>query len=323
MAKSELEKQCDELLRKIESDYSKTKEKRQLLNKLEASNKSNAEGVSNFSFNDDISETGSFYSSDDTEKFENFVGMYLPEYKNIDGSTISFEDILSFLPKNDNGYFNDLIYRLIMESKREIAEWTNSAVGDAESLNDEDLAFYYDYIDEEERKISLLKKALTYKFDDSSDKEVTKNEMILVPTPNGNIRIIEDLLHISPEYYPAFLELVKSIEDGSFLGFKYITNDFMSGLLEVKGFKVRVLFSRLRDNCYAVIAAFVKKSDCDKQYRANLLNRYLNFKMHEDQILKQLDNPEFIEANKLQVEELYRVLGSEDSKELKRGELHG
>ena len=288
-----------------------------------ASITNDGEVVSNFSFtNGNANFSDNESSIDDSSKFEEFVARYLSEYKRMDGSTITFDEIIEFLPSKDNGYFNDLVYRLIFETKKEIVEWTSSTTVESE-LSEDDLAFYYDYIDAEERKISLLKKALTYESVEEDSNTTVKNEMILVPTPTGNIRIIEDLQHIAPEYYPAFKELLESIEDGTFLGFKTLTKGITSGLSEVKGFKIRVVFTRLKDNYYAILTAFVKKSDNDKMYRTNLENRYVNFKMHEDQLIKQLDNPEFLNENALQVQELYRLLGVEENKEYKRGGLNG
>lgn len=323
--KNSSDNRCESLLAEIEKDCESAKKKRSLLNKLEITASNNTrDNEYVFSSEDDSCELDCDNTSfDDLSKFENFVAIYLGEYKNIDGSNVTFDEIIRFLPDKNNGYYKDLIFRLILESKKEITDWKNSVVVDEVELSEDDLTFYYDYIDAEERKISLLKKALTYEIETTNVEEKVDNELILVPTPTGNIRVIEDLQHITPEYYPAFLELIKSVKDGTLLGYKPLTNGAKYGLAEVKGFKVRVVISRLRDNYYAIITAFVKKSDSDKQYRANLMNRYLNFKMHEDSLIKQLDNPEFIDANRLQVEELYRLLGEESVKEFKKGELNG
>jgi len=323
--KNSSDNRCESLLAEIEKDCESAKEKRSLLNKLEVTANSSTRNNEFDFLSEDSSELDSQNSTcDDLSKFESFVARYLGEYKNIDGSSVSFDEIVKFLPAKNNGYYKDLIFRLILESKKEIADWRSSAIGDESELSGEDLAFYHDYIDAEERKISLLKKALIYEPETIKVEEKVDNELILVPTPTGNIRVIEDIQHITPEYYPAFLELIKSVKDGTLLGYKPLSNGVKYGLAEVKGFKVRIVISRLRDNYYAIITAFVKKSDSDKQYRENLMNRYLNFKMHEDSLIRQLDNPEFIDANKLQVEELYRLLGDEESvKEFKKGELNG
>ena len=321
-----LANRCEELLRLIEKECDNARKKRETLSKLETPSTIDDDSMlSNFLYSDDKLKNDDLDEDecmDEASKFEEFVASYLPGYNEIDGSVVTFEEILDFLPSKENGYFYDLIQRLIFETKKEIAEWVSESKEILSELIEEDYIFYYDYIDALERKISLLKKALTY---DRKQGEETKeeNKLILVPTPSGNIRIIEDLQHISPEYYPAFLELIESIKDGSFCGFKPLSNGAKYGLAEVKGFKVRVLFSRLKDNYYAVIGAFVKKSDSDKFYRSNLLNRYYNFKMHEDELINNLDNDEFISENELQVQELYRILGVSDIKEYKKGGLSG
>ena len=319
-----LVKKCEDLIKQIEKDCDMANSKRKHLLKLEEiSKKVNNNSFNNLFEEDDNDTLCEENLDDESSKYEEFVESYIQGYKDIDGSKISFEEILDFLPSRENGYFKDLVQRLIFESKKEISEWTRSSQDVISELSEEDLAFYYDYIDAEERKISLLRKALTYEPVVSLEKKQVENELILVPTPTGNIRIIEDIQHITPEYYPAFLELINSIKDGSFLGFKPLSNGAKYGLAEVKGFKVRVLFSRLKDNYYAVITAFVKKTDSDKLYRTNLMNRYVNFKMHEDDLIKKLDDSSFLEENELQVQELYNILGADEKKEYKRGGLNG
>ena len=72
----------------------------------------------------------------------------------------------------------------------------------------------------------------------------------------------EEIWHLTKDFYPSFLELIKSIEDGTFKGVKRFTNNHdLLGVNEVKAHQVRVGFVRLAVDTYALITAFVKKSD--------------------------------------------------------------
>ena len=323
--KNDFSTKCDELLKKIEEDCDAAKEKKALVRSMEAlQNKRSSENVSFFTAqgtnleNDDEMDL----STDDSSKFEDFLALYLSDYKNMSGD-IKFEELLAFLPARNNGYYSDLIKRLIFESMHEISVWSNYHDSNSDDLSTEDLQFYSEFIKSERKKIALLRKALVHEDTVSNDDEVEENKLVLVPTPGGNIRIIEDLQHISPEYYPAFLELIKSIQEGTFTYLKPIAYGLKSTIFEVKGFKERVVFARIKGNHYALISAFVKKADTDKQYRNNLFRQYDNFKKQEGFLIESLDWEEFVKENDLQVEEMYRLLGKESSKKLKRGELHG
>ena len=70
----------------------------------------------------------------------------------------------------------------------------------------------------EEEKIGIIKNHLTK--NDEKEETITskphQNNLIFVPTTGGNIRVLDELDKISPEYYARFFELFQSIKDGTF-----------------------------------------------------------------------------------------------------------
>ena len=98
----------------------------------------------------------------------------------------------------------------------------------------------------------------------------------------GNIRVIDEIEKISkssPEFCSEFLELFQSIQDGSFKRVKrFLNNNKLVGISEVRGFKPRVVFDRIGKNDYAIITAFLKKCDNDRGYE---FFRIKNTKVYE------------------------------------------
>ena len=111
--------------------------------------------------------------------------------------------------------------------------------------------------------------------------------------------------------------MLQSIKDGTFKSVKRFTSGSeLSGLCEVKDFKVRVVFMRLNKDSYAIISAFVKKSDNDKAYRASLFKKYSDFKLVEDELIDSLSDESFIRLHKTHEEEVFRKLNQSADKTL-------
>ena len=248
-----------------------------------------------------------------TKDFE--MDEYINLYNNLD-SDFTMDDLLSILPDISNNRYNEIILRLKAESLREIHELYELC--SLEDNKDE----YLKAIRFHTNKMLLLDECnKSY----NNPKEERKNKIILVPTTGGNIRLIEELSHIPFEYYPDFLELVDSIVNGTFKNFKRFTgaNNKLKSLSEVKGFQVRVVFSRIGVDSYALISAFVKKSDIDKAYVETLIKKVGDYYNIKESLINNLNNEEFIEENNKNVSELYNLLNSYRNNENKKGGLIG
>lgn len=304
------EEQCKELLSSIEK---KCKDNRSLRNELNRLKKQ-------YNIEPEIEESNKVIVNskevcvEDTE-FDNDdeMSFYLDNYKHLD-DTFSIQDIIDVLPTKDNYNYDDIVNRLIAESYKEIKEINELLIDD--SLTKEELVECKDLITKEKTKIKYIREARN-----KEDEEVVqehKNRIVLVPTIAGNIRVIDELEHIASEYYDSFLELINSIINGRFKNVKTFTsNNNLMGISEVKAFKIRVVFSRLDKNTYALITAFVKKSDNDKLYKETLTKKVNHFKDNEELLKKKLKDEEFMKLNDLYVEELLTLLGSKDKEDKK------
>lgn len=304
------EEQCKELLSSIEK---KCKDNRSLRNELNRLKKQyNIEPEIEES-NKVIVNSKEVYVEDTEFDNDDEMSFYLDNYKHLD-DTFSIQDIIDVLPTKDNYNYDDIVNRLIAESYKEIKEINELLIDD--SLTKEELIECKDLITKEKTKIKYIREARN-----KEDEEVVqehKNRIVLVPTIAGNIRVIDELEHIASEYYDSFLELINSIINGRFKNVKTFTsNNNLMGISEVKAFKIRVVFSRLDKNTYALITAFVKKSDNDKLYKETLTKKVNHFKDNEELLKKKLKDEEFMKLNDLYVEELLTLLGSKDKEDKK------
>ena len=208
-----------------------------------------------------------------------------------------------------------IILRLIAESLKEIKE-INELIS-SETFSSEELIDLRSVILLEKKKISILKEHLKHKDEVETEEEVN-NEIILVPSLTGNVKLIEDLEHIHPSNYEAFLELIESIKNGTFKGVKRFTNNMrFAGISEVRGFQVRIAFARIGKNKYALITAFTKKCDNDKGYRDSLTQKLSDYRLQEDKLKALAEDEEFLRENELNVERLYALLGKVEESTLK------
>ena len=159
------------------------------------------------------------------------------------------------------------------------------------------------------RKIKAISKQLTLTIEEITQTPVIENELIFVPTSGGNIRIFDELDHIPSNFYKKFESLFASIKDGTFKGVKKLQGS-LEGLAEVRDIPSgsRVTFMRLDQNRYAVISAFVKKSDNNSGYQKMVENHYQSYRQQEPALKANLDNPEFLELHKQYEQELFRKL---------------
>lgn len=246
--------------------------------------------------------------------FEEEMEYYLADYKSLREDNLE-EDLLSILPSKKTYRYKDIILRLIAESLKEIKD-INEVIS-RENFSAEELTDLRSAILLEKKKIAILKQHLKHK-DEVEEIEEVNNEIILVPSLTGNVKLIEDLEHIHPANYEAFLELVESIKNGTFKGVKRFTNNMhFAGISEVRGFQVRIVFTRIGKNKYALITAFTKKCDNDKGYRDSLTQKLSDYRLQEDKLKTLAEDEEFLRENELNVERLYALLGKEEETTLK------
>lgn len=257
-----------------------------------------------------VVETDDNLSKTDSE-FEDTIKYFLQDYSLLEEG-FDEEELFDMLPSKKLYRYKDILYRLIAESYKEI-KILNEFASDS-TIKSADLEDIKSLILNEKRKIDLVKEFLNKKEEKVELNDET-NSLILVPTTGGNIRILSELESMPIEYMPLFKELIDSIVDGTFKNVKgFNNNNTLNGVSEVKGPGVRIVFKRLSKNKYALITAFIKRSNNDMGYQDSLRSKVADFRLIHDDLKANLDNQEFIDENNKYVLELYRLLGQDDKK---------
>lgn len=249
-----------------------------------------------------IAEIKSYVDSD----FEDEVDYYLKQLKELTSSNID-DKIVSVLPSRKHYQYERILQRLKLESIRYIKELKDLIREEGLSIND--CLEFRDELNLELKKIALINKLLLPVNENEDVESIRENKLIFVPTTGGNVRVLEELSSMPSDYYERFNGLFQSIKNGTFKNVKrFSSNSYLQGLCEVKDFKTRVVFVRLSDDCYAVISAFIKKSDNDKSYRTGVEKKYADFLNVEDRLIANLDSVEFMEFNAFLEQELFNML---------------
>ena len=249
---------------------------------------------------------------DETDEFEDAVEYYLEDLRELDIDSI--DDLEDELPPREHYDYKKIILRLLIEYKKEIND-INEVMKEDKDLSKDELLELKEDVNKNNKMIKLLKESLKPVKEEQKEQK-QKNNIIFSKTTGGNVRVIEELESIPSEYYPAFQELFESIEDGTFKGIKRFNNNRdLKGALEVRGFKVRVVFTKLSKKDYAVITAFVKKVDIDKGYLTPLKSKIADYRQEEKYIKENLEDPSFKEENEEYREKLFSLLDNKKKKE--------
>ena len=232
------------------------------------------------------------------------------------------DQIESSLPNPNTGDYKTIVLRLKLKLLKRIKETADFISECREEFDDEDLEEYKEEIRLCSKKLEILKSEINEEVNEN--KTSTKNNFFFPVSSMGNIRVIDEIEKISkssPEFCSEFLELFQSIQDGSFKRVKrFLNNNKLVGISEVRGFKPRVVFDRIGKNDYAIITAFLKKCDNDRGYKDSLELKIQKYMSQRDNIVKKLNNPEYRALNEQYTNELFGKLGynKEDSKSVEK-----
>lgn len=232
------------------------------------------------------------------------------------------DQIESSLPNPNTGDYKTIVLRLKLKLLKSIKETADFISECREEFDDEDLEEYKEEIRLCSKKLEILKSESNEEV--SENKTSTKNNFFFPVSSMGNIRVIDEIEKISkssPEFCSEFLELFQSIQDGSFKRVKrFLNNNKLVGISEVRGFKPRVVFDRIGKNDYAIITAFLKKCDNDRGYKDSLELKIQKYMSQRDNIVKKLNNPEYRALNEQYTNELFGKLGynKEESKSIEK-----
>jgi len=309
---TDLAEKCKYLLKVIEEDCRVSKATRDQIERL----KKASINRSNQTEQEEIDELNSMFDEEEdlVDPFEDEVLFYLQDYRALEPG-FSEDDFFAILPSRKGYNYQKIMYRLIAESIKDIKE-LRELMYEEDSISSEELNEYNLLLENEKRKIEMLKQAL--KAPKSMFEEETKNTVLLVPTEALNIRVIDELEHVPIEYHERFLELINSIIDGTFKNVKTLTNNkYLSGISEVKVFGARVVFERIGRNCYAIITAFIKKSTYDKAYAETLRSKVSDYKRNAESIKALQYDDNFMQENAEHLAYLLEMPGEDDKKRVR------
>ena len=250
---------------------------------------------------------------EEKEDFEDEVEFYLSQLKELNSDNLE-EGLKEVLPTKKNQEYKKIVLRLILESLKVIKDIEEVIEECSRDEDKDEIEMFKEEISFEQRKISLLRKTLEIKQEEIIEEEQQENKLIFVPTSGGSIRVLDEIEKIPEEFYESFITLFNSIKDGTFKNVKRFTNNnALNGICEVKDLKVRIVFARLNKNSYAIITAFVKKTQNDKGYSEGLKSKVADYRMISDILKLNLENEEFIKLQQTYEQELYRKLGIQES----------
>ena len=226
-------------------------------------------------------------------------------YWNLLQSCKNESDYIHALPKPTNPQYNLLMNLILAECLKEMKE-IEEFLQEEELTEEEKLEF----INELKEKRNRFSKVLQYR-DHKEELEVEEeeNKLIYLDSFYGNTYALNDIKKIDVKFYETFLELIESIQNGTFKNIKaFQNNQKLNGLLEVKGFHERIVFKRMSETIYAIIYIFVKKDKYDGGYAISLKNRAEIFWSQFESLKKLANNPEYLEEQYKTTEEIKRIL---------------
>ncbi len=260
------------------------------------------------------------------QDFEDEVQFYLAMLLGIKDQDFTEDEIAWALPSRNNPNFQNILMRICAEYLKDIKEVEEFIDNTKKEFSAEGLEEFKSIIEGVSNRISVIQ---NFAKEEENQEIRTKNNLIFVPVPTqpDKIRVLEDLKGIDNEYYDSFIGLFDSIVDGSFKNAKMFRggDTIRRGMCEVKDFKIRVVFNRIGKNDYALITAFVKKTDVDISYSKQLELRIKNYLDQKSEIKEKLQDQDFLNQNEVYKDELYSLLRNsrKGKTKIKGGTLDG
>lgn len=258
----------------------------------------------------DISDTSKTY--DDSFNIDETVDYYFEiiDSLNSEDNDKLTTDIFEALPSKNSQYYDEIFFNIqlrLLKNVKEIREF----IEEIDEINKDDLEDLKQELNLNIAKIQAIND-IKNKSSDIEETEDARNNLIFVPTSGGNIRVLDELSSIDGEYLEGFRGLINSIRDGSFKNVKrfHSSNNKTAYASEVKDYKIRVVFDRIGPHEYALITAFIKKSDNDIGYQRTLISKIRNYMNIKNSLIENLSNPSFLALQKQYEKELDTIFES-------------
>ncbi len=238
--------------------------------------------------------------------------------------SVEVEDLYSILPSPSFSNFSAIISGVIDALIAEIKEYREIL---NESTGEEYNQYYAEFI-ELNSKLEVCQNILhDYLLNTSEEKvdESKKINIIFGVTPLGNIAFLNDLKrNVDVHYYPEILTLLDTLESGVFVNNSEKINKFnsnnkpLSGVVELKGFQLRLFFKQLPNNIVYVEMLRVKKDTASAKDVNEPSKRVALLAQDYEAVKRRIKNNDRVEDLIIQGEEDLRVVREFINQELNR-----
>ncbi len=184
------------------------------------------------------------------------------------------------------------------------------------SFTEEEQEIAQEEIERLQEKIDWIQEYLNPVSEEEISIGKEKNHLVFLETVNGNPCALNDMKskEMKEDVYPSFLTLLQSIENGTFPRLRKLISTL--NFYEVKLNQSRVLFSRIYENYYCIVACFVKKSDWQKDLNERKYSLMSLYAAQEKAMYHALEegNSAYLERQQETLEELYQLLSPKGRK---------
>lgn len=217
-----------------------------------------------------------------------FDDKYLKEYVNIFVDTSSKEEMYKMLPNSNLSNYREFIMAMLTQlcSDREMI-WK---MMQDDALDMEEYHYLEEELNKNDKHITFLDEVLNPK----KEEIPSVKDIIFLKTADDGVSYFEkDLKGIPREYIPKLTELYNKLKYGyqtnSSVNMRpLIGNNKLSGLWEIKDFKLRLIYRVLSDNLILIVGAYMKKDDMMTRDIKEILENRNALVLNE---LKDFDNP--------------------------------
>jgi hypothetical protein len=228
--------------------------------------------------------------------------------------TMTDEELYDVLPNRNYSNFSEIMQGIIKLLVKEIK--SNMSLLSKEK-DEEMILLYKEEIFLLQRKLSICENMLrsSYIIDEPEDKkidETKKNIIIFGVSPVGNVSFLSDLRRdVDEHYYPAVLELLNSMRDGTAANnpdtIKRFTgaNTKLQGIYEAKTYQIRIIFQPIEDVIYVDMVR-VKKDDSSLKDRNEPIKRLNLLTKDFERVRRIVKSGQGLEELIIQNEEVYQ-----------------
>lgn len=210
------------------------------------------------------------------------------------------DDIRIFLPSPDYPSFNKIMERLVVLINEDLKKLDDVLQYET---NYEETEMIKHEIDLYKLKLNICNEKINlFKTQNEKLQEFSNSpqkNIIFAQSDKGNIFFEQDLKHIPEEYYSDIVEALTdfqndNIKEGNTSKNRKLSNNkSLSGLHEIKDFKVRIIYRILDSNTIYVILTKMKKSDNDKKDINEVVQRRIQTNQEFDDLKSKIQDKNF------------------------------